>query len=278
MNRLIFVIFVLLSLNIYAYSDFDMDGVEDKVDICPNTPLSDLVDINGCTIKSLQSPHSFDIILGVNFSQTNYENLEKTDTLTQTLQVDYYYKNFSFQASSGYYTSESSTYANSGMNDSFLGFYYKFKPTNTLNLRVGAGVLLPTYDAPLNNNNTDYTASLSMSYLANNISFFGGIAYTLINDDDQIITYDDGSYTDVQYQDTFSYNFGIGIYPTPKLYVSTSYSVVDSIYKGSQTIDTASLYAFYNINSRYFTSLNYSYGLSDLASDNYLSVRFGYYF
>ncbi len=278
MNKLTSILILILSVNIYAYSDYDMDGVEDKIDLCPNTPLSELVDINGCSIKSLKSPHSFDIILGVNFSQTNYDSLENTDTFTQTLQVDYYYKNFSVQASTGYYTSESSTYSNSGMNDSFLGLYYKFKPIKALSLRVGAGVLLPSYDAPLNNNNTDYTTSLSMSYLLKSINLFGGIGYTLINDDDKIITYDDGSYSDVQYQDTLSYNFGIGVYPTSKLYISTSYSSVDSIYKGSKTIDSASLYAFYNINSKYFASFNYAYGLSDLASDNYLSLRIGYYF
>ncbi len=278
MNKFTSILVLILSVNIYAYSDFDMDGVEDKVDLCPNTPLSELVDINGCSIKSLKSPHNFDIILGVNFSQTNYDSLENTDTFTQTLQVDYYYKNFSFQASTGYYTSESSSYSNSGMNDSFLGLYYKFKPLNALSLRVGVGALLPTYDAPLNNNNTDYTTSLSVSYLLENINLFGGVGYTLINDDDKTITYDDGSYSNVKYQDTLSYNFGIGFYPTSKLYVSTSYSSVDSIYDGSGTIDSASLYAFYNISSKYFASFNYAYGLSDLASDNYLSVRIGYYF
>ncbi len=278
MNKLSFFLALALSANIYAYSDFDMDGVDDKVDLCPNTSLSELVDINGCSIKSLKSPHNFDIILGVNFSQTNYDSLENTDTLSQTLQVDYYYKNFSLQVSTGYYTSESSSYSNSGMNDSFLGFYYKVKVNNSLNFRVGGGALLPTYDAELNNNNTDYTASLSASYMLKNINIFGAGGYTLINDSDKTITYDDGSFSEVKYQDTTSFSFGVGFYPASKLYLSTSYSSVDSIYDGSGTIDTASLYIFYNIDSKYFTSFNYAYGLSDLASDNYLSLRIGYYF
>jgi hypothetical protein len=36
---------------LFAYVDSDMDGVEDKDDLCPNTLMTDLVDLNGCTIK-----------------------------------------------------------------------------------------------------------------------------------------------------------------------------------------------------------------------------------
>jgi len=269
------ILILLLAIPIYllAYNDFDMDGVDDKIDKCPNTPFSDLVDMDGCTIKSLESPHHFDVVFGVNFSQTSYETMEDTDTISESLQLDYYYKNFSIQANSSYYNSQSVTYNNSGTNDSFLGAYYKLRPITNLNIRLGAGLIIPTYEADLNNNNTDYTSSLSLSYMFRGMNLFGGYNYTIINDDD-INT----ETTIVLYQNTNSYNAGIGFYPTTKLYLSGSFNSSDSIYKDIDTITTASFYAFYNIDSNWFASLSYAYGLSDTASDNYASIRLGYYF
>ena len=80
-------IFLLLSLTIglLAYSDSDLDGVDDKIDLCPNTPFSDLIDINGCSIKSLVSPHRFDVIYGISNSK-----IESVKTTSHNLQLDYY--------------------------------------------------------------------------------------------------------------------------------------------------------------------------------------------
>jgi hypothetical protein len=256
----ILLILLTMSITLLAYSDYDMDGVDDKIDKCPNTPFSDLVNTSGCTTKSLESPHHFDIIFGINYSQTSYETLENADTLSQSLQIDYYYKNFTLQASSSYYNSQSTTYNNSGTNDSFLGAYYKLNPVDNLTLRLGAGAIIPTYKSDLNNNNTDLTANV-----------FGGYSYTVVNDDDIVAE-------NVTYQNTNSYNFGLGFYPTSKTYLSGAYNSSDSIYKDVETISTVSINAFYNIDAHWFTTLNYAYGLSDTASDNYASLRVGYYF
>lgn len=264
------LLFLLTSMTLFAYTDSDMDGVEDKVDQCPNTLFSELVDINGCTVKKLKDEHHFDIIYGINFSQANYTTTEETDTTTQTLQVDYYYKNYSLQVSSSYYSYKSDTYDNSGMNDLFIGGYYKLNNTGNLNLRLGAGIILPTYDSTLNNNNTDYTASINASYTLNNINLFAGHSYTIVNDDDIAGL--------VSYKNTNSMSVGLGFYPMTNLYTSVSYNSSDSIYKDIEDIRTASLYAFYSIDANWFTSLSYSSGLSDSASDNSLSLRVGYYF
>ncbi|MDA3908767.1 MAG: DUF3187 domain-containing protein [Sulfurimonas sp.] len=267
----ILLVLLAVSISLFSYSDYDMDGVDDKTDKCPNTPFSDLVNGSGCTTKSLVSPHHFDIIFGINYSQTSYETLENTDNISQSLQIDYYYKNFSLQASTSYYNSQSATYNNSGTNDSFLGAYYKLSPANNLTLRLGAGAIIPTYKSDLNNNNTDFTASASLSYMLKNANVFGGYSYTVVNDDD-IIT------QSVAYQNTNSYNVGLGFYPTSKTYISGAYNSSDSIYKDVETINTVSINAFYNIDAHWFTTLNYAYGLSDTASDNYASLRVGYYF
>ncbi|MBU1657841.1 DUF3187 domain-containing protein [bacterium] len=274
MYKIALFIFIVSSVSLSAYSDYDMDGVEDKHDKCPNTMMSELVGTDGCTVKDLQSPHHFDIIYGLSYSQDSYEITENANNITQNLQLDYYYKNFSLQASSAYYNSDSVTYNNSGMNDSFLGAYYKLNPENEkMSIRLGVGVIIPTYESGLNNNNADYTASVSFSYLIDNMNLFCGYALTIVNDTD-IRTNTER----IIYQNTDSVHAGVGFYPTDALYVSGSYTNSDSIYKGVAKLETASFYALYNIDTHWFTSANYAYGLSKTASDNFASLRVGYYF
>lgn len=269
MFKIILSLLVVSSLQLFGASDYDMDGVDDKLDKCPNTPLSDLVNLDGCSKKSLLSPHHFDIIFGLSYSKTAYEALEESESTTSNLQLDYYYKNYSIQLSSSYYDSSSATYSDSGINDSFLGVYYKFSPAQKLNIKVGAGTIIPTYDSELDNNNLDILASINISYIINDINFFGGFIQTMINDDDTL---------DVSYQNTSSYSLGLGFYPTSKIYLSAAYNSSESIYEGVDSIDTTSLYAHYSINKNWFTTLSYAYGLSDTASDTYASLRVGYYF
>lgn len=282
MNRL-FLALSLLTLNLFAYSDYDMDGVEDSIDRCPNTSWTELVDMHGCTIKNLEGDHHYDIIGGISLSQFNENTLgalnpEDSTTVNTTLQVDYYYKNFSLQASTSYFDAQSQSYSNSGMNDSYIGASYQLNPTGSLFVRLGGGLILPTYDTGYGNNNLDLTASASVNYLFNNINLFGAYGYTLVNDDD--ISYLDSSnkIVYVNYQNTAALNAGIGFYPSSRLYTSFSYNRSDSIYQGTDAIENASVYLFYTLDKHWFMTGTYAYGLSDSASDNYLAVRLGYYF
>ncbi len=276
---------VMCSALVWGYSDLDMDGVEDSVDRCPNTSLLELVDINGCTIKNLGNPHHFDVILGASYSQINPTTQEKRDTYAASLQADYYYKSFSMQLSTAYFDSESSITSTKGTTDTFLGAYYQFTPFSTLNVRLGGGLLLPTYDA--DNNLLDYTASTSLSYLLNNFNFFGSYSYTIINDETINYTDVNNNPVSISYANTRAYNVGVGYYPTAKLYTSVAYNSSDSIYDkiitGTavdtvESLNTASAYLFYTLTEHWFTTASYAYGLSDSASDHYVNVRLGYYF
>ena len=282
MKRLLFTL-SLLTLPLSAYSDFDLDGVDDAIDRCPDTPMTELVDSYGCTTENLEGEHHFDVIAGLSLSQFNENtlsalNTEDTDTLTTTLQVDYYYKSFSLQASTSYFDSQSQSSSDSGQNDSFIGAYYQLHPATSLNLQLGGGLILPTYDTGYDNNNLDFTASASISYLLQNINLFGGYSYTLVNDDDFSYLDSDNNTVTVRYRNTNAFNAGIGFYPTEKLYASVAYTRSDSIYQDVKTIETASAYLFYTIDKHWFATMNYAYGLSDSASDHYGAFRLGYYF
>lgn len=272
MKKIVLSLITIASAALFAI-DSDFDGVDDTKDLCPNTSMSELVSPSGCTIQTLGTQHYFDIIYGLNFYQTNYTTLEDADTISQSVQLDYYYKKLSFQLNTSYYNSDSKTYDSSGMNDTFVGAYYTLDSLQNTSIRLGAGLILPTYETEYNNNNTDYIASISISHTIKNINLFGAYSYTLINDDN-IKT----NTTSIRYQNTNALSLGAGIYFNDKLYTSLAYSTSDSMYKNVQDIDTASFYMFYTIDKNWFTTFNYAYGLSDSASDNALSLRVGYYF
>ena len=270
----------LLSSVLFAYSDSDMDGVDDAIDKCPNTPLTDLVDVNGCTKSKVKlkkqennnkSVGHADVIIGLNYAGSNFASLNRSDTYAASLQADYYYGDFSLQAYTSYYKTAAQDYDESGLNDSFLGAAYNIHMGQSLSLRLGAGALLPTYKTSLNNNNTDYTASATLNYYFSNFSLFGGYAYTMINDDDVVDTV-------YIYEDTNAYSLGGGYSFTNKLYMSATYNLSNSIYQGVDDIKTASLYGYYAINKNNFLIFTYAYGLSDSASDNAVSLKAGYFF
>jgi hypothetical protein len=254
-----------------------MDGVEDKDDKCPNTSFMELVDNSGCTIEYLTSPHHFDIIFGLSYTESDYIRFNITDTVSSTLELDYYYKQFSVNFSSEYFSTTSESYSESGIYDSYLGGAYQFEVSNDLFFRFGIGVMLPTYNGVYNNNNADYISSLSATYTLKSINIFAGYVYSFINDDNVYII-DGKDIVDIQYQNTNSFNIGVGYYLNSKSYLSISYNNSNSMYNGIENIINASLYGYYNIDKNYFLNMSYAKGISDSASKNYISIRVGYYF
>ena len=276
MKQLFYII--LLTSILLAYEDNDFDGVEDKFDRCPNTPLTELVDINGCTTRSLVSLHHYDIILGASYSDSDYQTLNKTDTFSSTLQADYYYKDFSLSASTSYYKTDGGGYSANGLNDSYLSASYQFKPLESLTLSIGLSLILPTYETDLNNNNLDYLTSLNLSYSLDNISLFVAYSYTIINDDDVLLTDINANTISITYQNSVALSAGVGYYVNNSLYLSGAYNVSDSIYTSIEDIKTASVYAYYGFDEHWFSTFSYAKGISDSASKNYAAIRVGYFF
>ena len=276
MKEILFLIMLLNSL-LLAYEDSDLDGVDDKVDRCPNTPFSELVDINGCTTKKLFADEYYDIIVGASYSESDSKTLNKTDTFSTTLQADYYYNKYSLGISTSYFIVDAKGYETKGLNDTYINASYQFKPQEELIVRVSAGVIIPTYSSDLHNNNMDYAIYSNLSYSLDKTTLFGGISYTLIMDDD--IKINDANKTlDVKYQNSLALNMGAGYYFTNDLYSSVSYNTSSSIYKSDEDIKTLSFYTYYSIDKHLFCTFSYSKGISDSASKNYFAVRIGYYF
>ena len=264
-------LFLSLLLNGYLLAaDSDLDGVEDTLDQCMNTPFSDLVNARGCTIRSLQSNVNYDIILGAGYSHINYASQEKANTITQTLQADYYHGNLWAQLAVSSFHSSSPSFKQNGLGDTLIALYLKSPFENGVTVQTGVGVLLPTYNSGYYNEAVDYQGSISLQYdLNNHYNLFGGYSYTIVNDTD---------IPAVQYQNTQSFYAGVGYSFNEKIRISTSYTQSQSMYVETESIKTASIGLFYQLSSHWFTLLDYRYGLSDSASNHDGSVKIGYYF
>ncbi|MGZ5207924.1 MAG: DUF3187 domain-containing protein [Sulfuricurvum sp.] len=270
MNKL-FLFLLLGSLSVASAGDTDLDGVDDINDKCPNTPFSDLSDTNGCTTTSLYTPTYYDIIMGYNYASSNYNTLEDTKTSSATLQADIYHGNLSAQLLASYFTSADSSTSDSGWNDTQLSLFYAFKPTSSLMIQAGLGIILPTYSTGYNNEATDYSGSLFARYLAtSNINLFGGYNYTLIND------------TDIpgvaSYQNTHAFYGGVGYVSSKIGSINLSYANSQSIYSEVDPIETLSVGTIIPLDSHWFVLGDYRYGLSDSASDHEAALRVGYTF
>jgi len=260
-----FVLIFVLPVLLLAYNDSDLDGVEDALDQCENTPLTELVDLTGCTIKSLVSPHNFEVILGQSYAEENNISLN----LSQ-FQLGYYYKAFSFLLSGAYYDMESADYKENGWNDLYLDAYYQIKPTDNLRVQFGAGVVFPTYDSTSNDsssNKTDYRASIQSSYTLDDLSLFAGLGTTVVGDNSETTTF----------QNSHFYKVGFGYYLNDNFYTSLSYNHSTSIYESLEDIQNVSGYAYYMIDKNWFTTFKYVHGLSDNALDKLVGLKLGYY-
>lgn len=262
------IIYLFMPFLLLAYSDADFDGVSDEHDLCPNSTMLDIVDNTGCTIekliipkidqKSKENQHHMNMMLGFNYIQNN-------ETINESFLLDYHYKNSVLKLQTNHYE-------NGGQGDTIFAFSYKFQPQNNFSYYLGTALILPTYDSNFNNNNIDYRVSLNFNYQHQKISYFGGLNYTIINDND-INT----SKQEINFQNSQSYYFGFGSQFIKKLYSSISYASSSSIYKNGNNLNSLSFYNYYSIDKNWFTTFSYIYGISNQTSEQF-NLNLGYHF
>lgn len=260
---------VLILSQLHGYSDADWDGVEDAYDRCPQTPLSDLVDSNGCTTVKTGSAFHYTLISGIGFSQMNYASQEAADTTTLSIEADLYYDNWQLQGTIGRYSSDMGNSKTSGMEDSVLSLLYRVAVHERFSLIPQISVLFPTYETGYNNEAIDYGATLNIEYqLSSNMYGFGGIGYTWVNDTDTI--YD-------QYQNTQSFYAGLG-YTYGDGGWNIHYNAFDTIYQGNEMAQLVGVRIMRELTSHWFVDGSYDYGFTDSASKHSWNIRLGYTF
>lgn len=270
MYRLLLTL-VCITTTSYAYTDSDFDGVEDAHDLCPQTPLSDLVNTDGCVVKSIGNKITYDLIAGIGYSQINYASQEPSDTLSNSLQADVYAGSWWIQGIVSHYQSNNGIDSQSGLEDTSINLMYRLTPTEKLTVTTGIGLVLPTYQSGYNNEATDYTASIDVHYAINkSFLLFAGTSYTWVNDRDV---------SQESYQNTFGVHTGVAYTsPNGKSALSAAYYQNESIYTSTQTIKYVNFGYAYTINPHWNVGGYYGYGLSDSASDQSISGYVGYVF
>ncbi|MFA6188406.1 MAG: DUF3187 domain-containing protein [Sulfuricurvum sp.] len=225
-----------------------------------------------------------DVIVGGTYSDTNYNTMEKSDTFTTTLQADLYRGDLSAQILTSYFRSEDTNMSNSGWGDTQLGLYLMTRPSSSLTLQPGFGIILPTYNSGYNNEAVDVFGSLYAQYdLDKHYYVFGGFTYTIINDKDvqDVTRYRHSSFIvgdSIQYRNTSSFTAGTAYKTNNNGYVNIAYTQTQSIYSGVESFKILSLNGMMPLDTHWFVLGNYRHGLSDSASDNEIALRIGYSF
>ncbi|MGD9969490.1 MAG: hypothetical protein AB7S65_03480 [Sulfuricurvum sp.] len=261
-----FFLLACTSVSLLAYTDSDFDGVEDEWDRCPQTPFSDLVDLDGCTVQRTGPQWHADFLIGIGSSDVHYAAQRQSSTTTYSLQGDVYYRNWSFQVSASRYASE----IKSGMDDTLVALSYRHALSETLSLQTGAGLILPTYVSGYGNEALDYTASADLHWrFAPDGYAFAGYGYVWVNDTDT---------SSLSYRNSDTFRTGIGYEGMAKTDWSVRYDSGTSQYSHIPPIRSISVGVIRELSTHWFLQGGYTRYLGDTLGNYASTLRLGYYF
>ena len=228
----------------FAFQDSDLDGVEDSMDRCPNTPILALVDRYGCSVDE-DLGRTFYFRTGIGFIKT-----ERRSFTFSLISFAYSHKELYLSLTTKYYLN------NSGLGESSIFLGYSNFPAERLYVLSGVNLRLPTGD--YSDRKVYLTPSVAIDYLFSDYDVFTFISYTLG-------------------RNTPHLSLGGGYDISEKLYMSLSYDLSRSAVRDSWN-RYLSLFALYNFNERVYTTLSYSRGLNRKAIDSSLIFKVGFRF
>ncbi len=241
---------VLLAQVGFAFQDSDLDGVEDSVDRCPDTPILTLVDKFGCPLEEEKRVKGrFYLRIGGGVVEDGGDS-----NAFSLLSLAYSYRKIYVSFTTRYYLSDP------GMGDSSLFVGYSDFLTERLYVLPGVRFKLPTGDSKYSDGNVDFTPSITLDYLLDGFDVFGFAGYTFRDDPDL--------------KNTLTFSIGGGYDFTRKLYASLSYDLSQSAVRSGWN-SYLSLFTLYDINDRLYTTFSYSRGINKEAVDNSLTLRVG---
>ncbi len=259
-QKIIFSLLLFCTISL-AYEDYDIDGVDDSIDQCLNTPFDKIVDYRGCA--SDKKPYYGVLILKIG-SDISFDTFDKKTT-NFNLYVNYRYKNLDISLSnSSYNTYDNFNNISRTKGDLYLSSGYFIKK-DKFNTKLTLGTKFATADEDVGSGEDDYFASINFNYFANiNQDIFFYYAYTLSGDSDTI-----------NYEDYHSFSIGSGYAINSKWYSALAYDYSGSNYQNGNVYKSISWFNSYSFSKKFFTTLNYSHALDDLSYDHTLSLKFG---
>ena len=283
----IVLIFLLLTNYALSYQDLDIDGVDDSIDMCKDTPFDELVDKNGCS-KS-QKPTTDYGHLTFKIGTDIFTDKEYEDDSSLNLYANYKYNSWDISVSNSRSTTSSAYSEDNSYSDSdvyiSLGYTLSY-PKNILKLSVGTKLAGDIDDTTHIENTSgghgrrggnhttqsvdesrddDYFASINYNYLlTTKQNIFAYYSYTVSGDSKSI-----------DYEDYPSFSIGYGYSFTPKWYSALSYNYTGSIYKDTDASQSIDWFNSYSFTKNIFATAGYSYALEDFSYDNTFSLALG---
>ena len=259
--RFVLLIYLLLTSSISAnYYDSDIDGVEDRLDQCNDTPFDVLVDEFGCNKNSTNI--KFTLTLG---TDVGFDTLDSRDT-TYNFAFDYKINHWRMGISnSNYigYNDNNSTSRELGDIYTYIGYEVaKDKYTSIVTL----GTKLAMAKDTIGTGKNDYYMSTQLeTYSSNNAAkLFGVLSYTVTGDTNSS-----------KYEDIFSGSIGIGYTVSDKYYTSVSYENSESIYRNTENFQAIVWTNYYIWKENSFVEIDYMCGLDTLSYKHMISFKFG---
>ncbi|SNZ09597.1 hypothetical protein SAMN06265182_1579 [Persephonella hydrogeniphila] len=258
MRKIIACILSIFSVS-FAFVDSDLDGVDDAVDKCPNTPFNQLVGPDGCPLgkvgqERVSGPKgTFYFRVGGGFSK------DKSYSSTySSVSLAYAFKGLYLSWTSYYYFQND--FANEeGLGNSFLyGSYSKF--FGKLYTTAGLNVKIPTGQGRLSDDNFDFTPSLTLDYIRGKDDYFVYYGYTIKGKSGL--------------KDVHSVSLGAGYQFSKKFYSSLSLDALSSAVSGKMRY-YLTYFGIYNFSKKYYSTFSYSYGINERATDHSVYAKLG---
>lgn len=250
-----------MSVLLFAYVDNDLDGVDDSIDHCLNTPFDELVDERGCPLdKVFPGKIIFQIGSDVSFNQIDdpVSNLN----IYANYMIDRW--NFSISNSNYYVTNLSNDVEE---NNLYLTAGYTYIKENT-RTRFSVGTKFDLTDRESGDKDNDFYASINFEYFPDNKqNIFFYYSYTLSGDSSLI-----------DYENFHSVSIGSGYSVTDQWYTALSYNYANSYYPDTGDYRALSWFNSYRFTSTVYATLNYAHTFDDISYSHIVTFNIGAYF
>lgn len=251
--------FLLLTKLVFSYEDHDIDGVENSLDLCPNTSFELLVDAHGCPLKNPNNDFLGKLTLQI-ATEVNFDDVSTSD-YNHNFLTNYQYHQWNITLSNSQQESSDNTH-NRG--DLYFSTAYLFENPK-VNSKLMMGIKIANGSNDISTGENDYFTALHLSHILNEKqTFFAHFNYTLT-----------GNAPTQNYQNTLGYSVGSGYALSSNYHTTLSYDYIASIYEGNEAYKAISLFNNYLIHDAYYLNLNYSRGLDEFSYKHSLELALG---
>ncbi len=258
MRFIYLIIPIILSSSLLAFSDQDIDGVDDSIDLCPNTPFDITVNEEGCASSGL-----FTLQIG---NDSSFNTISKRIN-NINLYLNYSYNLWDFSLSSSNYSVSDITTISKTEDSLYLTLGHTFKQER-LNTKLSVGTKFAFLDDNNDSRKNDYFASLNFDYSINlKQNAFLHYNYTI-----------SGNSETIDYKNLHSVSIGTGYAVNSKWYSALSYNYSSSPYEHGTSYKAISWFNYYALPQNFYISANYARTVNKYPYRHFISLNLGVQF